>query len=357
MNPVVNQDKIQRILALCKNASGTHSSSGQHIPFEMPCSIDRDTVMPRADTLYVSPKADGVRYLLCLCTDSHGRPIASFVNRSDECYATMVQAPQSWFQLGTVFDGDMCENITNPTRTVYLVFNVLCFRGQSMFDCSYRDRVSCLVRAVPSVFLANEGERKTFGNCVLTSACDEFDIVAKPVRPATELRALFQEKLVYKTDGVVFTPMNDGMISGRNRRMLKWKSDNTVDLRLVVRTDNTYELQTIVKGCFQPLLIAHTFILCNMLQSVVRGFRLFRKLMRLPPIDFEMIVEFLVSPGISPMFTYERLRTDKSTPNDNYTVERTIVAAESGISREQLCFMMENSLTTTYSTLPYYEDE
>lgn len=312
----------------------------------MPCSIDRDTVLPDITTLCVSPKADGVRYLLCLCTDNNSRPIATLVSRAEECFSVSVSAPESWYRLGCVFDGEMCDNLNNPIRKIYLVFNVLCFRGEAMFHRSYRDRVSALSSAVPTDLLGTEGQRRAFGRGVLTSANDMFDIVAKPVHPASSLRELLNETRPYKTDGVVFTPTHDPMTKGRNPKILKWKANNTVDARLVVHDDNTFELITADHGVPVPLqeVMAHTLVMCDVLQSIVRGHRLFQKLINIPPSNFDFVVELSVTPGMSPMFTFVCLRTDKTNPNDLYTVQRTVVAAESAISAEQLCDMVDRFL-------------
>lgn len=253
---------------MCRLASGTSATSNR-LPFETPCSIDCDTLLPAADTMLVSPKADGVRYLLCLCVDDNGRPIATLVNRASEAFSVRVRAPESWFRLGCVFDGEMCELKTG--RSAYLVFNVPSFRGDLMFHRSYRDRVACMARAVPAEVLATDGDRKTFGACVLTSANPDFDVVAKPVWPACELRELLAAPLPYKTDGVVLTPLDGGMTTGRNDRILKCKWDNTIDVWLRVGTDNVYELIAATKGTPIRLqdAVTHSFVFDEDRKSVV----------------------------------------------------------------------------------------
>jgi hypothetical protein len=353
MDIVTNPIKLERVLRMCRLASGT-SATSTRLPFESPCSIDRDTLFPPTDQLFVSPKADGVRYLLCLCTDDNQRFIATLVNRAQEAYSVRVSAPESWYRLGCVFDGEMCENLRYPRRNIYLVFNVLCFRGESFFHHSYRDRVSCMARAVPSELLFTDGERRTFGSCVLMSANEAFDIVSKPVRCASELRELLAEQLPYKTDGVVFTPLHDPMTTGRNNKILKWKADNTIDVRLVVNQDNTYDLVAADKGHQISLkeVMTHVFILCDRIQAVIRGERLFRKLKTMAPAVFDPIVELSITPGISPLLTYQRLRMDKSTPNDMYTIKRTVVSAESAISSDRLCDIVLNTMENRNSV--YY---
>jgi hypothetical protein len=341
MEKVVSEEKRRVVLRKCMIASGSRT----RLVFETPCSVDDDTVFPHPDALVVSPKADGVRYLLCLCTDDKARPIATFVNRKEECFATTVSAPESWFRLGCVFDGDMCEGAVEddiPTHNVYLVFNVLLFRGEEMFARSYRERVSCMTAAVPSELLNSESKRKLYGACCLVSASDAYDIVAKPVRPAVEIRALLEEKLPYPTDGVVFTPLNDGMTTGRNRSIIKWKADNTIDVVFKVHSNNTYELLAATKGRPTPLsdIMTHTFVFCDVLQSIVRGERLFRKLMGLPEEGLEHVIELSVTPGISPLLTFVRLRVDKPTPNDAFTIQRTVASAESAITLDRLCALV-----------------
>jgi hypothetical protein len=336
MYRVTNPDKIKRVLAMCRVAAGTVATA-KSIPFESPCSIDHSTLLPAACDIVVSPKADGVRFLLCLCEDAAGRPIASLVNRAEEVFSTNVKAPRGWYRTGTVYDGEMCAYLPDRSKRVFLVFNVLMHGGMLLFHTPYRTRLARLARTVSSAVLTG-GERDVFGKQLLVSACDSIHIVAKECYPGTKIREVLENPpTMFNTDGLVLTPTELPMTTGRNRALLKW-TDNTIDVRLVVGEDNRFDLFAADHGVPVRLsdVFPHMFAFDEALKTVVRGARLFREILGLPRTPFDELTELSITPGPTPILSYVRLRRDKTTPNDLYTIQRTLVAAESWITGDAL---------------------
>lgn len=340
MYRVKNPKTIAKALSMCRVAGGT-AATVRHVPFETPCSIDRDTRFPPAADLVVARKADGVRYYLVLtvCDYEEGtKPVALLVNRADEVYSTHVRAPRSWYHAGTVYDGEMCTYLPDKSKRLFLVFNVLMHRGAMLFSTPYNHRLGVIAKTVPAEVLATAGARDVYGAHLLCSTCDSIVIAAKQCVPAVEMMRLVETPSTnFETDGLIFTPIRDAMTTGRAPRLLKWKASNTIDVRLVV-DNNRFELEAATKGTPIPLsrVLDHTFALGPRLEQVVRGARLFGQILGKRRVPFDEIVELDVIPGAPAGLRFLRIRRDKTTPNDAYTIERTAVAAESWITPEAL---------------------
>jgi hypothetical protein len=339
MYAVKSPQKIDAVLRLCRLAAGTVPTA-RHVPFETPCSIDRDTTLPPLEAVTVSPKADGTRFYLALQEDGLGRPIASMVSRNEEVLSLRVQAPRAYFSMNTVLDGELCDS---QRGKLFLVFNVLMYQGLPLFGTPYRNRLARLAAMVPAEPPRQPGERAILGQRMVLSATPGLEIVAKPCLPGAHLADLLAtlHSTPFETDGVIFTPLNLPMCTGRNRRLLKWKEQHTIDLRLVVHSDNRYQLYAARQGIDVPLegvAPAYSFTVNVQLDRIVQGFRLHRKLSGAPPTSFSEIVELAIhiNDNDPALLDYVRVRRDKLTPNDEVTVTRTFTSAESKIDGDQL---------------------
>jgi hypothetical protein len=196
---------------------------------------------------------------------------------------------------------------------------------------------------VPAEPPRQPGERAILGQRMVLSATPGLEIVAKPCLPGAHLADLLAtlHSTPFETDGVIFTPLNLPMCTGRNRRLLKWKEQHTIDLRLVVHSDNRYQLYAARQGIDVPLegvAPAYSFTVNVQLDRIVQGFRLHRKLSGAPPTSFSEIVELAIhiNDNDPALLDYVRVRRDKLTPNDEVTVTRTFTSAESKIDGDQL---------------------
>ena len=325
MYRVRNAKTIAKALSMCRVAGGT-AATVRHVPFETPCSIDRDTRFPPVADLVVARKADGVRYYLVLTTcdyEEGTKPVALLVNRADEVYSTHVRAPRTWYHAGTVYDGEMCTYLPDKAKRLFLVFNVLMYRGTMLFSTPYKHRLGVIAKTVPAEVLATAGERDVYASHLLSSTCDSIVIAAKECVPAVEMMRLVETPSTnFETDGLIFTPIHDAMTTGRAPRLLKWKASNTIDVRLTVCDYNRFNLVAATKGTPTALsrVLEHTFELGPQLEQVVRGARLFRQILGKRREPFDEIVELDVIPGAPVELRYLRIRRDKTTPNDAYTI-------------------------------------
>jgi hypothetical protein len=338
MYKVTNAGKRAAVLGLCKVAAGSMHTA-KKVPFENPCSVDSDTRFPHSSALVVACKADGIRYY-CALTMHDNKPIACFVNRTEDVYTVHVRAPRTWFEKGTVYDGELCECTLDASHRVYLVFNVLMHCGTCYFSTPYKTRIAKVSQTIPADTLDTAGHRDVYGSRLLTSLSDEYTIVAKPCVPAAHMLDLLGQKSMYATDGLVFTRLDDSMCAGRAPRLLKWKASHTIDVRFVQDDENSAPCLFAADRGVTVLLSSVIDYTLNetspLLAMIVKGALLHRRILGLSPLPLDNIVEFSASSETPTQLTYVCVRCDKDEPNDAYTITRTLVAAKSWITPERL---------------------
>jgi len=322
---VHSEEKVAHARSLCRIAAGVPNS--HYIPFEAPTSIDADTHYD--PNVVVSPKADGVRYMLVLCMFKD-KPHAFFVNRAEEVYVGLIAAPQRWFHDVHVYEGELCRYLPEPCKKIFLVFNAV-YVKEPMAHMPYRARRQVVDRHTCATPLDNMSDRHVASRSIMTSAHPVMYIVAKPCVPAIMLPTLSTE--LYACDGYIFTPLDDGMTTGRNPRLLKWKSKHTVDLRLVVdHATRRIHLTAMNRG--RSVDAKCTCHMTPLLASILRGHAMYT---RKP--TFDEIVEFEIKDN---EVVFNRIRRDKSTPNDTLTVSRTFAAVADAVTLEDLVATFKN---------------
>lgn len=334
--------KKEHVLSCCKQAAGT-SAHVERVPFETPVSIDATTQYDRDSV--VAYKADGVRFYLCL-TFFEGKPIACFVNRDEKVYEVDVRAPSDMFLANSVFDGELCTYLADRSQKLYLVFNTLLDRGISYFARPYRSRLACISRSFLSTPLSPAQKERTTGFVI--SGHSSLHIIAKPYEQVCHIGKLLSiRSTMFATDGLVITPLQDSMTTGRNRRILKYKHVHTIDVVAVCASDKPMELWAADHGTPVPLsdVIVCYFEPDALFDSVVRGATLCHALIGKEtetPYVFKEIVEMAMHPEHNTVrLTYVTLRRDKRSANDALTIRRTLDSA--------LCGVNERSLVDVYT--------
>lgn len=332
--PPPNLDMANRFLQMARTAFGNKNTiSNTFLSIDNPVSLTRTALREQIgeQDYFVAHKADGTRFILCL--DYYkGNMNAAFVNRAGNVFMTFVRARKRLFQLGCVFDGEFC---VCDNKTHYLVFNVLQFNGKSMLDKSYVERFNVVCEN-----FAPEPRSCDNGQPVwqIDSVLPNFFFWVKPTVSTT----LFQNLPVpqFPSDGLIFTPANERVKTGRNEQLLKWKSCNTVDIGFqMVRKARQFRMETWldddITGKRVPLQPKYDVSLDSISNST-RGFILAQSMC--PSLTWSGIFECwcVVNPKPPHMLHVKHTRLDKFTANTPITVQRTLQTIAENITEEDI---------------------
>lgn len=273
-------------------------------PGPNPVSLDTGHFARLAgEPYYVCEKTDGVRYLMVCCTleaPAHLRArrptinMCALVDRALNAYILPVQhLPRAVYQ-GSLFDGELAFN-QRAGRWEYLMFDALCVSGIPVLNGTLKDRLDAVHRVLKVYAAANAASPPRQDPCELR---------VKSFVPCTKM-AEFEAMLprlseAYAIDGVILTPALQPIVYGRHLGMfkLKFNARHTVDFLVgrdgraltVFESGNHAQVGTLAAD--QPSAPPGSIVECGL---AGQGW-------------------YLVSE-----------RTDKSTANDMYTYQKTLL--------------------------------
>lgn len=309
-----------------------------HIPVDNPVSMDISNIdFLRRDEYYVAFKADGVRNLLVLvmaAIDGQHRPVAVLVDRAGHMFLIDVLANLLHFENEMVLDGELCYH-ERENRSDFLVFNVLSGKLPLCKD-TYAKRLETMARMVIDTRAEDPARLAELGYVVASNP--QLSIRRKMVESGRNLRSMMQHAPNFKHDGFIFTP-NTKITPGRQQTLLKWKTDNTIDVAVRAQFDGVHwgpmqvllddDGQMIDMGTalrdFDICFDTSTELFCTVLAGFLEYHRIFG-----PPNDQQPLFSYIVEVSCAPTTGHgltmqlERLRPDKNGPNNVTTVKRTI---------------------------------
>ena len=262
----------------------------EKFPGCQPVSIEKKHIrLLQNDSYVVCDKTDGSRYLLvCLYYDM--KPFCIMIERSLKMFLVDMEIHHDLYE-GTVLDGELVKNRKNQYD--FLVFDTFLFKGN---------------KCVNNPFSLRKTYIETLGNLVKSSRF--FDIYPKQMYPLKE----YVSDTKYKTDGLVFTPLNKKVEFGTDYELFKWKPQymNTVDFLI----DSEYNMFLAKNGVLQKT---------NNVVKNVNGIK---------PIDKSIIVECEYLQNNR--WGLVKVRPDKTLPNSIYVYQKTLLNIEENISKEDL---------------------
>lgn len=356
--PLPDSDNVTRQTihsAICR-AFGAPTTV-PHIPVDNPVSMDLSNIdLLRRDEYYVAFKADGVRNLLVLImamVDGQHRPVAALVDRAGHMVLIDVLANLLHFENEMVLDGELCFH-ERENRSDFLVFNVLSGKLPLCKD-TYAKRLETMARMVIDTKTEDPARLAELGYVVASNP--QLSIRRKMVESARNLRTLVHHHLTpnFKHDGFIFTP-NTKVTPGRQSTLLKWKTDNTIDVAVKSQFDGTnwgpmqvlldddgqmIDMGTALRD-FDICFDTSTELFCTVLAGFLEYHRIFGS-----PDDHQPVFSYIVEVSCTPAgrgFTMqlERLRPDKSGPNNVTTVKRTIRTIHDNITLPQIYATIES---------------
>jgi len=376
---------------------GLKPDSAPYNPSPNPVSITRcDLPKLRANEYVVTEKSDGIRYLLILCRHPQTQQnIAVMMDRACRKYAVGIVAEEIYFD-GSIFDGELVWNADG--RLVYLIFDVVACRGRDVRQCPYNER-SAVIRECfsdpgnypvlePSAQLSYAQDLAARGKIVAIDGCNFLCMQPKPCYQISYIDILWnkiqsRQFIGHANDGLILTPVREAVGCRTHWSQFKWKPHHTIDLQLRLAylpintpvqssspsssatIDGSFVSTPATKQWVAALFFGDDRNLSDQvvvsqlpLENACRGVeyngrvvkftltnnsklqRIQEHLLQMQVYAFACIVECSAQfyPGNLQVLTctVERIRTDKTVPNNHYTVLQTLKNIEENISMDEL---------------------
>lgn len=346
MFKVVDEVKINHVKSLISKAYGVNINT--HIAIDNPVSLDNNNINLLSKSNYtVSFKADGTRYIMVLCM-YRDRPLAALVNRAGVVYTLHIMAKSDHFTFGSVFDGELCNSNIGTKKSYYdfLVFNALMDQGAMLHNLNYPTRLSHIRSNFSSDAIPSD-KRERLSAYILAKA-PSLNLMRKEYESIHNMRSM-QHNIItrYKFDGFIFTPNDEPVFTGRNEHLLKWKTNNYIDICLIVHKDKKYEIlvdnngNSVVLGDLLQKSVEIDIKSSQYLQDILKGAKIFNNLFNCDNnVVFNHIIE--VDSIIDPMHNellmlkFIRLRPDKNSPNNIKTIQRTLKTIQDNVTLPQI---------------------
>lgn len=225
--------------------------SKNYYPGANPVSLSLDTLSRiNMNEYVVAEKTDGVRYSLLLCLDEKGQPCATMINRACKQYPVRIHASDSFFA-GTLFEGELVWQVKNDSegRLVWLVFDAIALEGYSLSDKNYLSRLDCIKTYFTSkqqctnMTMERVQYSATMKKIVPFNNAYNLTFIPKEYTHPANIDSLWNNmsQMDHKCDGLIFTPIKDGIVHGTHWNQFKWKYENTIDLQLRAKKTDTWQ--------------------------------------------------------------------------------------------------------------------
>jgi hypothetical protein len=274
-------------IAMREFISSGWGTNSNRFPGPQPVSIERVHMKQLRTVPYlVCEKNDGVRNML-VCFEFESKKICAFVNRAFEARITTLAVPR-----GTILDGEMMSD-------VFLVYDAVLIKGENVSQQPLTERLH----------KANQMCKTIVG---------PIRVRVKPMFPMSEVQKVI-DRLDDKTDGMIFTPVNEPVRMGTHETLFKWKPRSHITIDFLCDVDGTVDGKPVLGLFIQP----HHYI------TTPAGFS-------------HDLIGKIVECGYGDSGWYlVKERPDKTYPNNKRTYERTIVNIREDIQANE--FILCNS--------------
>ena len=239
----VRADHVQHYYERLCALWGLQPRDPPYNPCALAVSLERDHLREqRASDYLVTPKIDGVRFLLMLTLSPTDECMAVMVGRDLSMYEVHVWAPHSFFERGTLVDGELAW-ARGEARMAYHVFDAMCIEGHAQYRKMLVERLQIIsltftmftnhIDAVERYLATGDEHHIAFVSeeCkVVATHSNNWGLSFHPKQMAD--MSLWARKVRqgapawnndFPTDGVVLTPRNTPVYVGTHRTMFKWK--------------------------------------------------------------------------------------------------------------------------------------
>jgi hypothetical protein len=266
------------------------SPDGERFPGPQPVSIERRHFVEFRKRKYlVCEKTDGVRHMLVSC-EHEGKRVTVLVNRAFAMTPVSTMIPR-----GTILDGELVE-LKAGGKPVFLIYDAVIVKGLDV-------RHEPLDRRLD----AARGLLKS----VIRSTKDPFEIRVKTMIPLCDFATLPPlDSFPWETDGLVFTPVPDPIRMGTHETLFKWKPRDRITIDFSVRNGHELFVQDRGTEYKEAELHLHNRVTAPDGSILECGY------------------------GDQGWFV-EKIRTDKTYPNNRRTYFRTLVNLRENIQQTE----------------------
>lgn len=182
------------------------STNIERFPGPQPISIEKKHIPLLSQTEYmVCEKTDGVRHFLICFTDSCNRKICALVNRSFDYTLYPLTVPRD-----TLIDGELIDD-------EFIIHDAVCIQGEDLREKPLTERLK-KAEALVKIIVPSK-----------------IRVRCKKMFPYREIKNIVLHE---KTDGVIFTPVNEAIRMGTHRSLFKWKPLDKITIDFLVKNGN-----------------------------------------------------------------------------------------------------------------------
>jgi len=303
-----NKELKEKVFLECESLFGT-TLRRDHFPGPQPVAIERKNLNLKEDYM-VCEKTDGERAILLL-VQINNKPMCFMINRKNEFYFMDFSFKKEVFE-GSIFDGELIK--TKNGIWNYLIHDCMAYNGTSFLEMSHRLRYACIIDFIVKRYNNKEED------CVNIKTKLFYKYGPGIVKTWEHIQKTTENTI----DGLIFTPVDHPILFGRDNSLFKWKEINTIDFLVKSKPGkiNLYYYKkalAIFKSFKQETDNYKKIIDFVEDRSLVKG----------------IIIEFKISSDLE-NFTPYRIRTDKSSPNGEITVNNTLNNIKENIKIEEL---------------------
>lgn len=280
----------------------------ERFPGPNPVSLDSSHFAQlRSQAYYICEKTDGVRHALVCCTldvPELGRRVnvCALVDRALRAYLLPLQClPRAAYQ-GTLLDGEVAWNRARR-RWEFIVFDAVCVSGIPVLNATLPRRLDAVHRVL-----------RVYARATPDPSPDPLDLRAKTFVPCTKLddyeASLDRIRRQYATDGVILTPAVTPVQYGRHHGMFKLKCGEGVH--------HTVDFLVGADGRTLCVFDSGTHVAVGALRAGDAA----------PP---RSVAECAPVDAAAGTWALLHLRTDKTTANDMFTYQKTLLNARENL--------------------------
>ena len=302
----IDSDELKdKIVAECENLLKIKFKK-DHFPGPQPVTVElKDFEKLKKEEYMICEKSDGERGIILLI-NINCKPMCFMINRNNEYYFLELSFKKEVFE-GTIMDGEIIK--TKSGTWNYLIHDTFCYNGKSFLNESHRLRYACIIDLIVKRYVNKETDCLNIKTKLFYQFGPKIEQTWEHIKSTTE----------NTIDGLIFTPVHGPIKFGRDNDLLKWKEIHTIDL-LVKQTSKKISLYYIKSG---TLIVFKTF------KKESSNFKIIMDYLNKNKIIIDVIIEFKYLNN--ELFEPYRIRTDKSVPNGEITVNNTLKNIEENI--------------------------
>jgi mRNA guanylyltransferase len=302
----------EKIFLECDSLFG-FSLKRNKFPGPQPVTIERKDLDLLKENYMVCEKSDGERAILLLL-NLNGKPMCFMINRNNDFYFMDLSFKKEVFE-GSIFDGELIK--TKKGEWNYLIHDCFIYNGTSFCDMSHRLRYACIIDLINKRYSNKETDCVNIKTKLFYNYGPELVKTWECIKETTE----------NQIDGLIFTPIDNGIKFGRDNTLFKWKEIHTIDflVKLEKKQINLYYYK-------KDLEIFRSFK--NKELNYKNIIEFLKKNDDDTDLEEGIIIEFKID-NLTKFIPY-RLRLDKKTPNGEITVNNTLINIKEAIKIEEI---------------------